>query len=158
MKNLFFVILLFLPFVVLCQVDGYNIANYQEQGIKAPNTHYIGEAWLNSLVRANDEIAYNITKATFLANSTLDWHKHATAQVLIVVEGKGYYQEKGKEPIIMKAGDVITCDKEIEHWHASSKISDVTYLAIYGGEQPTVWTTVLSQAYYDCVAEQLEGE
>ena len=55
----------------------------------------------------------------------------------------------------MKAGDVIKCDKEIEHWHTSTKVSDVTYLAIYGGTQPTTWTEVLSQEYYDIVAQKL---
>ena len=126
------------------------------EGTKAPNTHYIGEAWLNSLLHTDEDINYNITKATFKANSTLDWHKHATPQVLIIVDGEGYYQERGKEPIRMKVGDVIKCEKETEHWHTSSKESDVTYLAIYGGTQPTTWTEVLSQDYYDIVANKLK--
>ena len=49
-----------------------------------------------------------------------------------MVDGAGYYQERGKDPILMKAGDVIQCAKDTEHWHASSKYPDVTYLAIYG--------------------------
>ncbi|MFH4969507.1 hypothetical protein V8G61_14970 [Gaetbulibacter sp. M240] len=55
----------------------------------------------------------------------------------------------------MKAGDVITCDKETEHWHASFKENDVTYLALYGGTEPTTWTEVLSLECYDSVAEKL---
>ena len=51
----------------------------------------------------------------------------------------------------------IKCDKNIEHWHSSSKDSDVTYLAIYGGETPTTWTEVLTQEYYDSVAEKLKN-
>ncbi|WP_442847189.1 hypothetical protein [Leeuwenhoekiella sp. H156] len=54
----------------------------------------------------------------------------------------------------MKAGDVIQCAKDTEHWHTYSKHHDVTYLAIYG-EQPTVWTEVLTREAYDRVAEQL---
>lgn len=127
-----------------------------DEGTKAPNTHYIGEAWLNRLLSADEDLAYNITKATFKANSTLDWHKHSSPQVLIIVEGEGYYQERGKDPIRMKAGDVIKCNKETEHWHSSSKESDVTYLALYGGTQPTTWTEVLSQEDYDSVAEKLK--
>jgi quercetin dioxygenase-like cupin family protein len=156
MKYLFFSALLTLPFFVFGQEDGYVITSYLEEGNKAPNVHYIGEAWLNGLLRADDEINYNITKATFRANSTLDWHKHSTPQVLIIVEGEGYYQEKGKEPIRMKVGDVIKCNKETEHWHSSSKESDVTYLALYGGSQPTTWTEVLTQEAYDEVAKLLE--
>lgn len=156
MKNIVFFLLLFIPLFIYAQQDDYIVSSYLEKGGKAPNTHYIEEAWLNGLLRADEEINYNITKATFKANSTLDWHKHSSPQVLIIVEGEGYYQERGKEPIRMKVGDVIKCNKETEHWHASSKESDVTYLALYGGSQPTTWTEVLTQEAYDKVAKQLE--
>ena len=156
MKKIVISILLLFPVLAISQNSEYNINSYSEEGIKAPNTHYIGEAWLNPLLRADDDLNYNITKATFKANSTLDWHKHASPQILIYVEGEGYYQERGKEPIILKAGDVIKCDKDTEHWHSSTKESDVTYLAIYGGGTPTSWTEVLTQEYYDSVAEKLK--
>lgn len=155
MKKTAFLFLIGFSFFVQAQNSEYSITSYNDKGTKAPNTHYIGEAWLNGLLRAEGDFNYNITKATFRANSTLDWHKHESPQVLVIVEGEGYYQERGKQPIIMKAGDVIKCDKEIEHWHTSTKVSDVTYLAIYGGTKPTTWTEVLSQEYYDIVAQKL---
>ena len=154
MKKIIFIALFNIPFIGLSQTD-YNVTSYQNQGNRAPNTHYIGDAWLNGLLQADEELPYGITKATFRANSTLDWHFHTSVQVLIVVEGEGYYQEKGKDPIRIKTGDVIRCEKETEHWHASSKEKDVTYLALYGGSQPTTWTKVLSQEYYDQVANKL---
>ncbi len=157
MKKLIYCLLLFVSNSISAQNSEYSVSSYLDEGFKAPNTHYIGEAWLKRLLEANDELEYNITKATFKANSTLDWHKHSSPQVLIYVEGKGYYQERDKEPVILKAGDVIFCKKGTEHWHSSTKESDVTYLAIYGGEQPTIWTEVLSQEYYDQVAEKLKS-
>ena len=156
MKHLAALLFIFMPVFIYAQESAYAISSYLEKGTKAPNTHYLGEAWLNGLLRADGDLTYNITKATFRANSTLDWHKHETPQVIIVVEGEGYYQERGKDPIRMMKGDVIKCDKETEHWHASSKESDVTYLALYGGTQPTTWTEVLSQEAYDRVAEKLK--
>lgn len=158
MKKTVLLILAILPCLGFSQNASYNISSYKDEGTKAPNTHYIGEAWLNSLLSADEELSYGITKARFKANSTLDWHKHASPQVLIIVEGEGYYQERGKDPIRMKAGDVIKCNKETEHWHASSKEYDVTYLAIYGGTTPTTWTEVLSQEYYDGVAQKLKSK
>ena len=141
---------------VFSQDSEYNVFSYLTEGIKAPNTHYIGEAWLNRIIHDDTELGYNITKATFKANSTLDWHKHGSAQVLIIVDGEAYYQEREKEPVILKEGDVIKCEKDIEHWHSSTKFSDVTYLALYGGGQPTTWTEVLTQEYYDEVAKKLK--
>lgn len=156
MKKTAFLLFVISSFAGIAQEKGYAVTSYNEEGFKAPNTHYIGEAWLNFLIQNDDSLGYNITKATFKAKSTLDWHKHASPQVLIVVDGEGYYQERGKDAVRMKAGDVIKCDKETEHWHASSKESDVTYLPIYGGTSPTTWTEVLNQEYYDGVAEQLK--
>lgn len=156
MKNPIIVILLIVPMSVFAQNNDYDIASYLQAGFKAPNAHYLGEAWLNGLLEFDGEKGFHIGKATFKANSTLDWHKHSTNQVLIYVDGAGYYQERGKEPIILKAGDVIKCERDVEHWHSSTKESDVTYLAIYGGENPTTWTEVLTQEYYDSVTEKLK--
>lgn len=143
------------PIHLLAQNSNYQISSFLTEGNKAPNTHYIGEAWLNAIIHDDAELGYNITKATFKANSTLDWHKHGSSQILIIVSGQGYYQERGKDAVLMKTGDIIKCPKDTEHWHASSKKSDVTYLALYGGNQPTKWTEVLSQKYYDKIAKQL---
>ncbi|MFN5169276.1 MAG: cupin domain-containing protein [Cyclobacteriaceae bacterium] len=156
MKNSIFILLIFTPVLVFAQDPPYTISSYRTEGTKAPNTHYIGEAWLNTIINNDPELGYNITKATFKANSTLDWHKHSSIQVLIIVDGEAYYQERGKEPIILKEGDIIKCEKNTEHWHSSTKHRDVTYLALYGGDQPTTWTEVLTQQYYDSVAEKLK--
>lgn len=157
MKKLAVIVILWTPLLVGAQNSAYNVRSYQEEGTKAPNTHHIGDAWLNFLLEADEEFDKNITQATFRANSTLDWHKHVTDQVIIVVEGVGYYQERGKEPIVIKKGDVLRCEKDTEHWHTSSAENDVSYIAIYG-KQPTEWTEKLTQEYYDGVAKQLKGE
>ena len=129
-------LLFFFPLLSIAQTTNYSVSSFANQDLdlskKAPNTHYIGNAWLSPLIQADQEFEYSMTLATFAANSTLDWHKHQTSQVLIVVEGTGYYQEKGKEVMVMKKGDIIKCDKDTEHWHSSSHESMVSYIAIYG--------------------------
>ena len=157
MKSSIFAVSILTSLSVVSQNSEYKVSSYLTEGTKAPNTHYIGEAWLNAIIHDDTELGYNITKATFKANSTLDWHKHSSAQVLIIVDGEAYYQERGRDPLILKEGDVIKCEKNIEHWHSSTKFSDVTYLALYSGEKPTTWIEVLSQEYYDEVAEKLKS-
>ena len=152
MKSITIIFTLFATSII-AQNNEYEISSYLVEGFKAPNTNYIGEAWLNPLIRSDESLSYNITKANFKANSTLNWHKHTDQQVLIVISGKGYYQEKGKKPIVIKEGDILKCSANTEHWHASSKEQDVTYLAIYKGE--TEWTDILTQEAYDEVAELL---
>ena len=153
MKNFLIALITLFSLSAYSQAKDYELSSYFEEGFKAPNTNYLGEAWLNPLIRSDASISYNLTKATFKANSTLNWHKHTDQQVLIVVSGKGYYQEKGKQPIVIREGDIINCTANTEHWHSSSKNQDVTYLAIYKGE--TEWTNILTQEAYDEVANQL---
>ncbi len=157
MKNSILVLFILASLSLFSQDSEYKVSSYLTEGTRAPNTHYIGEAWLNAIIHDDTELGYNITKATFKANSTLDWHKHSSAQVLIIVAGEAYYQERGEEPVILKKGNVIKCEKDIEHWHSSTKVSDVTYLALYGGGQPTTWTEVVTQKYYDEVSEKLKS-
>jgi len=153
MKNVLIALITLFSLSTYSQTKDYELSSYFEEGFKAPNTNYLGEAWLNPLIRSDASISYNLIKATFKANSTLNWHKHTDQQVLIVVSGKGYYQEKGKQPIVIREGDIIKCTANTEHWHSSSKNQDVTYLAIYKGE--TEWTNILTQEAYDEVANQL---
>ena len=156
MKSLTTILFLTLSILTFGQQDSYSVKSFLDKGTKAPNTHHLGEAWLNFLIQEDDGLEYNITQATFSPNSTLDWHKHSTPQVLIVIEGEGYYQEKGKEAILIKKGDIIKCKKDTEHWHTSSIDSKVSYLAIYGNS-PTIWTDKLTIAYYNSVAKKLQG-
>lgn len=157
MRKLVFISLFILPFFIYGQNTPYEVNSFLNKGVKAPNIHHIGEAWLNLLVEADDDFDMNITQATFKANSTLDWHKHSTPQVIIVIEGEGYYQEMGEEPIIIKKGDVIKCPKDVEHWHTSSANQMVSYIAVYGDE-PTIWTDKLTREYYNSVAKKLEED
>lgn len=157
MKNSILALFILASLSGFSQDSEYKVSSYLTEGTKAPNTHYIGEAWLNAIIHDDAELGYNITKATFKANSTLDWHKHSSVQVLIIVDGQAYYQERGKDPVVLETGDVIKCPENTEHWHTSTKESNVTYLALYGGGQPTTWTEVVTQEYYDEVAKKLRS-
>ena len=78
----------FVPLQAFAQNTQYTVTSFLPEGPLAPNTHYIGEAWLSSVLQGDSELNYNITKATFRKNSTLDWHKHSTPQELIVIDGE----------------------------------------------------------------------
>lgn len=158
MKKITLLLLVIAPFIGFAQNGQYSVTSFLQDGPKAPNTHYIGEAYLSGVFQGDSEINYNITKAIFRKNSTLDWHKHSTPQVLIVIEGEGYYQEKGKDAIVIKKGDIVRCAKDLEHWHTASKENQITYLALYDGTKPTVWTDKVTQEYYDSIAEKLKAD
>ena len=51
---------------------------------------------MNRVLQADENLSFNITKATFSANSTLDWHKHSESQVLVVVDGSLFLELLGR--------------------------------------------------------------
>ena len=72
MKNLIILLITFLSLNIQAQTSEYEVSSYLEEGFKAPNTNYLGEAWLNPLILSDESLTYNLTKATFKANSTLN--------------------------------------------------------------------------------------
>jgi hypothetical protein len=61
MKSFLLLFLLSMSILVSAQKSPYAVTSFLEQGPKAPNTHYIGEAWLSSLLQADADMNYNIS-------------------------------------------------------------------------------------------------
>mgnify|MGYP000336108114 CR=1 FL=1 len=119
-------------------------------GDKAKNVHHIGDVWLRGLSRADDYYEMNIAAAKFAPGAVLNWHYHPAGQQVIIVDGKGYYQERGGEIQIVTKGDVIKCTPGKQHWHSAAKNEGVTYIAI-GGNVPTEWFEPVDTAVYNSV-------
>lgn len=106
-------------------------------------------AWLHELHKADDLLDSNIAVAEFLPNTRLAWHNHPGGQILLITDGVGYYQEKGKAKRIVRVGDVIKCAPGVAHWHGASLESGVTYLALSPAQKGgTVWAQTVSDADY----------
>ena len=44
--------------------------------------------------------------------------------------GRGYYQERGKEPVELNPVDVVYVAPETKHWHGAAPDSDFAHIAI----------------------------
>ncbi len=115
--------------------------NIFPKGKVATNTdNYTGKIWLNILSHADSVFHYNVDVATYKAGSKLDWHIHPGGQILLITEGTGYYQEKGKPGRIVHQGDIIKCQPGVEHWHAAAPNSTFAYVAISPTDKgKTIW-------------------
>ena len=49
---------------------------------------------------------------------------------MICVAGRGFYQEEGKEPVEMKAGDCVNIPAGVKHWHGAAPDSWFSHLAV----------------------------
>ncbi|GBF19384.1 MULTISPECIES: DUF4440 domain-containing protein [Arenibacter] len=120
------------------------------KGKLAPNVHHKGDVWLSHVTEADETFDYHVAQAVSAPGAFLNWHIHPDGQQLLITNGIGYYQEKGKEVQVIQAGDVVKCLPNVEHWHGAAPNSPVTYLAI-SGKTPTVWTNELTQGEYDAI-------
>jgi quercetin dioxygenase-like cupin family protein len=111
--------------------------------------NHTGNIWLNELNVGDSTFDPSIAQATYDAGARLDWHIHPGGQVLLITEGTGYYQEKGKPVQIVHKGDVIKSPPGVEHWHAAAPNSSFAYIAVTPTKQgKTIWLRPVSDEEY----------
>jgi quercetin dioxygenase-like cupin family protein len=114
--------------------------------------NHTGNVWLKELNPGDNTFEYALAVATFDAGAKLDWHVHPGGQILLILEGTGYYQERGKPVQIVHKGDVIKCLPGVEHWHGASPTSRFTYLATTPTQKgKTVWLEPVADKDYRSV-------
>src|ERR1700740_456484 len=79
--------------------------------------NHTGSIWLNELNIGDSTFDPSIAVATYGAGANRDRHIQPGGQVLLITEGTGYYQERGKPIRIVHKGDVIKSAPGVEHWH-----------------------------------------
>ena len=120
------------------------------KGEKAPSDYFTGTAWVQLLV-PNDPILHcQIGNVVFEPGARNNWHKHPGGQILIVTDGTGYYQERGRSIQLLHKGDVIKILPDVEHWHGASHDSEFTHIAINTNTQKgvVVWLQRVTDEEY----------
>lgn len=121
-----------------------------DRGAKITNSNFQGTAYLNNLVTADSINPSAVGSVTFEPGARTKWHMHPAGQILLVIDGVGYYQEKGQQKRIIKKGDVIKCQPNLPHWHGASATNSLVQIAITNrhlGE--TVWMDEVTDQEYN---------
>ena len=89
--------------------------------------YFIGKSYLNSL----NLIGVKAFNVTFEPKCRNNYHiHHYGGQILLCVDGKGYYKEEGKEVRKLNPGDVVYIAPGIKHFHGAQKDSYFSHIAI----------------------------
>lgn len=95
--------------------------------------YFIGNSYLNPLTKPGESPIF-LSNVTFEPGCRNNWHiHHATkggGQLLLCTAGEGWYQEWGKAPRSLKAGDVVEIPAEVKHWHGAKKDSWFAHIAV----------------------------
>lgn len=117
--------------------------------------YFIGQSYLKPLTGPDDYLA--IHNVTFEPGCRNNWHvHHATkggGQVLICVEGEGWYQEEGKPAQALKPGDIVEIPANVKHWHGAKRDSWFSHLAFgFPGEDcSNEWLEPVTDEVYDAL-------
>lgn len=128
-------------------------------GLGEPNDafaqYFIGNSYLKPLTSPGASV--------FIANVTFDpkcrnnWHIHHASkgggQILVCVDGLGWYQEEGKPAQSLKPGDVVTIPAEVKHWHGAQANSWFSHLAVErpGENTSNEWLEAVSDDEYNAL-------
>lgn len=119
------------------------------KGEKITNGNFTGTTWLNNLVDADSLNQNAVGSVTFEPGARTNWHSHPAGQIILALDGVGYYQEQGNPKIIMRKGDVVKCPIGIPHWHGASADTAFVQVAITGREKgETVWLAPVTDEEY----------
>lgn len=112
--------------------------------------YFDGQSYLAS-ISEEQVVIHNIT---FEPGCRNHWHVHkATSgggQMLICVGGQGYYQEWGKEPVLMVPGSVVHIPANVKHWHGATSDSWFSHFSVgvKGENTSTEWLETVSEEDY----------
>lgn len=130
-------------------------------GTGTPNTAYakyfIGESYLNPLTKPEDGL--HLLNVTFEPSCRNNWHIHHAksggGQILLCVDGEGWYQEDGKSAQSLHPGDVVVIPPEVKHWHGAKANSWFSHLAIEcpGEETSNEWLEAVTDEQYAALKE-----
>jgi quercetin dioxygenase-like cupin family protein len=120
------------------------------KGKKITDEHFVGTAWVETLVPMDSIFNCQIANVTFEPGARNNWHKHPGGQILLVTGGIGYYQEEGKLARIIQEGDVVKIYPDVKHWHGAVSDSWLVHIAVITNPQKgdAVWLEPVKDEEY----------
>lgn len=122
-----------------------------------PNTAYskyfIGNSYLKPLTDPKNTPVF-IANVTFEPGCRNNWHIHHArsggGQILICVDGEGWYQEEGKPARSLNPGDVVTIPSGVKHWHGAKSDRWFSHLALEcpGEDTSNEWMEPVTDEIY----------
>ncbi len=126
-------------------------------GMGEPNDgfaqYFTGNSYLNQVTKEDDSL--QIHNVTFEPGCINHWHIHHASkgggQVLIGVEGEGWCQIEGQDPIKILPGTIVEVPAGAKHWHGASKNSWFSHLAfmIPGEDLSNEWLEPVDEDFYN---------
>jgi 4-carboxymuconolactone decarboxylase len=115
------------------------------------NSNFVGTVSVNMMVNPDSLFNTQMGAVTFEPGARTNWHYHPSGQILIIIEGTAYYQEKGKPKQILSKGEVAKCPPNVQHWHGAAPQGSMTHIALTPDLQRggVVWLQQVTDEEYE---------
>lgn len=145
-------VFMILTAALLNHAKGQDSTLFPKGQIGANTDNYTGTIWLNELNHPDSIFTFSLAQAVYAPGSKLNWHIHPAGQYLLITEGMGYYQERGKTGQVVYKGDIIKCLPGVEHWHGAAPGSNFAYIGVTPTTKgKTTWLKQVTDAEYNNV-------
>lgn len=126
------------------------------KGNPLPQEWFTGKTYLHPMVAKDKNNDFSAGAVTFEPGARTKWHTHPKGQVLIVIEGSGFYQQKGKPSQVIKKGDVVNIPENTKHWHGANATEKMVHIAItnYKDDVQVTWLEPVTDEEYNEVNNQ----
>jgi quercetin dioxygenase-like cupin family protein len=74
-----------------------------------------------------------LARLVFEPGARTHWHKHTDRQLLLVEDGLGLVQERGKPVRQLRVGEPFYTEANVWHWHGAAPDQRASQLTFYGG-------------------------
>ena len=128
-------------------------------GLGEPNTAYAkyftGSSYLKPLTVPGETVF--LANVTFEPGCRNNWHIHHASsgggQILICVDGEGWYQEEGKEAVSLTPGMVVTIPANVKHWHGAKAGRWFSHIAVEvpGCDCSNEWCEPVTDEWYNAL-------
>ena len=108
---------------------GLGVLTFQTDIISAQSSNFQGGA--PQVTQGPDDARY--IRILFPAGVRSSWHSHTWGQLLMIEEGIGLHQIRGRAIEEFQPGEPFWTPSGVEHWHGAHPNVDALQLTIYEG-------------------------
>lgn len=114
------------------------------------NKFFTGTTYLNRLSPYDTTWNASMANVTFEPRARTNWHTHSGGQILLVLDGEGFYQEEGQPAQKLKKGDVVRIPIDVKHWHGAAPDSWFVHVSLEtnGADNQVTWLEPVNDEQY----------
>ncbi len=95
-----------------------------------PPEYFSGSVRLDLITESRPPSHVFAARVTFEPGARTAWHTHPVGQTLHVLSGVGLIAMRGEAPRLIRPGDTIWIEPDVEHWHGATADTAMCHMAI----------------------------